>query len=288
VFLFLGFRFVQRIINPLSILQQGAKQISQGKLDITLDIHTGDELEDLAHNFAKMASALRQLEALRQDLTRMIIHDLKSPLSGIMGSLDYLDSGLLGEVNADQKHIVTLAKKSSDTMLSMIQNLLDVAKMEEGKLDLKRETVDLAAILAERKHQFEALAVSESKQIALETAMSAAPASLEKNLIERVLNNLISNALNHTSSGGKIVLGLKQVSGAYEVSVSDNGVGIPPEYREKIFEKFVQVERKQARLRTGAGLGLTFCRMVVETHGGKIRVESELNKGSSFIITLPR
>jgi signal transduction histidine kinase len=102
-----------------------------------------------------------------------------------------------------------------------------------------------------------------------------------------VLNNLITNAINHTTSGATITLRARKTGDSVEVSVSDTGVGIPPEYREKIFEKFVQVERKQARLRTGAGLGLTFCKMVVETHGGKIRVESELNKGSAFIFTIP-
>jgi signal transduction histidine kinase len=102
-----------------------------------------------------------------------------------------------------------------------------------------------------------------------------------------VLNNLISNAIHHTSGEGSIVIKAKKSGNFVEISVSDNGAGIPAEYIDKIFEKFVQVERKKVQLRTGAGLGLTFCKMVVEAHGGKIRVESELNKGSSFILTLP-
>jgi signal transduction histidine kinase len=288
VFLFVGFQLVQRITNPLSLLKSGVAQISQGKLDIKLDIRTGDEIEDLAKNFEKMATALKELESLRQDLTRMIIHDLKSPLSGIMGSLDYLESGMLGDVTDEQKKIISLAKKSSESLLVMIQNLLDVAKMEEGKLELRKIKFDLAQLITERKHAYEALATNEGKIITVDMAPGVPHVVAEQHLIERVINNLLTNAVNHTSSGGKIILRLKKPNDNFvEVSVADNGVGIPPEYRDKIFEKFVQVERKQAHLRTGAGLGLTFCKMVIETHGGNIRVESELNKGSAFIFTLP-
>jgi len=287
VFLIVGYQLVQRIIGPLSLLESGTRQISQGRLDITLDIKTGDEIEALAQNFEKMALALKKLEEIKQDLTRMIIHDLKSPLSGIMGSLDYLESGMMGEITPDQRKVVTLAKKSSESMLEMIQNLLDVAKMEEGKLELKKEKFDIAALVQERKQQFETLVKNEQKTISVDIQAGVPPVSAEKNLIERVLNNLISNAVHHTSGGGNIVVSVKKIEGFVEVRVSDDGAGIPPEYLEKIFEKFVQVERKKVQLRTGAGLGLTFCRMVVVTHGGSIRVESELNKGSSFIFTLP-
>jgi len=287
VFLVVGYQLVARIIGPLSLLESGARQISQGRLDINLDIRTGDEIESLAKNFEKMAQALKRLEEVKQDLTRMIIHDLKSPLSGIMGSLDYLESGMMGEMTREQGKIVTLAKKSSESMLEMIQNLLDVAKMEEGKLELKKEEFDITLLVHERLQQFETLVKNEQKSLTLNIADNVPKVSAEKHLIERVLNNLISNAVHHTSMGGSIIISVAKIEGFVEVRVSDNGAGVPPEYIDKIFEKFVQVERRKAQLRTGAGLGLTFCRMVIETHGGLIRVESELNKGSSFIFTLP-
>ncbi len=286
-FSFLGYGIVQRIVRPITILQDGAHLISQGKLDIKLDIHTGDEIEELAHNFEKMALGLKQLNQLREDLVRMIVHDLKSPLSGIMGSLDFLGSGMLGDMSEEQQVILNTAKKSSENLLGMIQNLLDVAKMEEGKMDLHKENVDLRSVLSDRRTQLEALAATERKTITVESSVKTAPVQADRNLVERVINNLISNALHHTSGGGHIWLGLKSLPGYYEVAVSDDGVGVPKEYLDKIFEKFVQVKRAEAKLRTGAGLGLTFCRMAVEAHGGNIRVESELNKGSSFIFSLP-
>ncbi len=112
-------------------------------------------------------------------------------------------------------------------------------------------------------------------------------ASVDRSLIERVINNLLSNAVHHTAAGGKIDITVRRIPGFIEVEVSDDGAGIPEGYKEKIFEKFIQVERRQAHLRTGTGLGLTFCKMAVQAHGGTIRVESELNKGSAFFFTLP-
>jgi signal transduction histidine kinase len=288
IFLILGFRFVKyTIVGPISVLRAGAEQISAGKLDIKLDVQTGDELEELARNFEKMAVSLKELEDMRQDLIRMIIHDLKSPLSGLMGSLDYLDSGAIGEFNDDQKKIISLAKKSSENMLVMIQNLLDAAKMEEKKLELRKEPVNVSDFFAGRKAQFEHMVANESKTLAFEVQEGLPDVEMDRQMMERVLDNLISNAVHHTTSGGKIEVKAEMKGDSVELSVADNGAGIPPEYLDKIFEKFVQLDRKKAKLRTGSGLGLTFCKLAVESHGGKIRVESELNKGSRFVIALP-
>ncbi|MFC1500862.1 ATP-binding protein [Elusimicrobiota bacterium] len=287
LFLILGFNFVRRIVNPLMILKSGAENISKGKLDIRLNINTGDEIEELAKNFETMAKNLKELEVLREDLIRMIIHDLKSPLSGITSSLDYLDTGLAGNISDEQKSIVVLAKKSTENMLVMIQNLLDIAKMEEGKLELKKEKVNITELIIDAKKQYDTQASRENKSMNLEAEETLPDIEVEKGLIERVVNNLITNAIKHTVSGGKISIGLRKIDNFVQVKISDNGIGIPDEYKSRIFEKFVQIEGKKTHLRTGAGLGLTFCKMVVEAHGGYIFVESEQNKGSSFIFNLP-
>jgi NtrC-family two-component system sensor histidine kinase KinB len=154
-------------------------------------------------------------------------------------------------------------------------------------LELKKERIDLAQLLKEREVQFAPLMHTENKTIESVISPGVPPVYIERGLIERVLNNLISNAVHHTTSGGRIKLTLDQWGDQVQLSVIDNGQGIPKEYQGKIFEKFVQIERRQARLRTGAGLGLTFCKMVVEAHGGHIRVESDEGKGSAFIFTVP-
>ena len=286
-FLFVGLGFAKKIVDPLILLRSGAEKISRGNLDIKLNIKTGDEIEEVARNFEKMAEDLKKLETMKDDLTKMVVHDLKSPLSGIMGGLDYLDSGLMGDLPDDQAGIVRLAKKSSENMLVLIQNILDIAKMEAGKLELKKEKVNIAELLTNKQKEFGAQAINEEKELSLAVANELPEVEIEKNIIERVINNLIGNAIKHTSSQGKIRLSAGKEKDFLKISVSDNGPGIPDGFKEKIFEKFVQIERDKSGLRAGAGLGLTFCKMAVEAHGGSIWVESELDNGSSFIFTLP-
>ena len=286
-FLFVGLSFVKKIVDPLLLLRSGAEKISRGNLDIKLKITTGDEIEDVARNFEKMAEDLKKLETMKEDLTKMVVHDLKSPLSGIMGGLDYLDSGLMGSLTSDQAGIVRLAKKSSENMLALIQNILDIAKMEAGKLELRKEKISIAELLSNKQREFGAQANNEEKEFFLDMDESLPEIEVEKNIIERVINNLISNAIKHTSSKGKIRLSANKANEFVRISVSDDGPGVPEGFEEKIFEKFVQIEKNKSGLRTGAGLGLTFCKMAVEAHGGKIWVESELDSGSSFIFTLP-
>ena len=286
IFVYLALKFVNRIINPLAALNAGAKKIAQGDLDVKFGIETGDEVQELAESFEKMASVLKELEEFRADLINMIIHDLKNPLSGIMGGLDFLESGLLGDFSDEQKKIITISKRSSEKMLSMIQNLLDVSKIEEGMLQINAENVELNHFLSDIKSQFEPLCSGEGKNISLNCPIGIC-ANMDKNLIERVLGNLISNAIFHTLSGGNILIGVSLLDSFIEVSVCDDGPGVPQEYKDKIFEKFVQIKRKQVHLRTGAGLGLTFCKLAVELHGGTIKVESETGNGSAFIFTLP-
>ncbi len=286
-FLFIGLSFVKKIIDPLLLLRSGVDKISKGNLDIKLNIRTGDEIEEVSSNFEKMADELKKLETMKEDLTRMIIHDLKSPLSGIMGSLDYLNSGYATELTPDQKNIIELAKKSCENMVSMVQNLLDIAKMEAGKLELKKERVNITDLLRSRHEEFIIQALNEKKELSITLDENLPEVEVEKNIIERVVNNLINNAIKHTSSGGKIQLAASGGKKFLKISVSDDGPGIPEEFKKKIFEKFVQIERNKSKLRTGAGLGLNFCKMAIEAHGGNIWVESEAESGSSFIFTLP-
>jgi signal transduction histidine kinase len=286
IFSILGFRLVNNLLNPLNKLRQAVNYISKGKFDIKIDIKSGDEIEELAMTFNSMVESLKQLEELRQDLISMIIHDMKSPLSGITGGIDYLVKCNQGSDEYNQ--IITIIKNSANNLLTLIQNLVDISRMEEGKLQPKLEQIQCEKLFKETIEQFSLLTKSEDKELIVEFDQDLPILNVDKELIIRVINNLLTNALHHTTSGGKIWFKINKIADdKIKVSVSDNGVGIPEEYKDKIFEKFVQVERKRARLRTGTGLGLTFCKMAVELHNGKIWVESEPGKGSSFMFTLP-
>ncbi len=278
---------MRQITKPIELLQAGANSIAHGKLDLGLDIHTGDELEQLAKSFENMAKSLKESEEMRRDLINMIVHDLKSPLSGIMGGLDYaLEMGAKGNEET-KRTILGLARKASEDLLSMIQNLLDVAKMEEGKLELKKERVIVPDLLNDCAAPFMLQMEKESKQLSKEFAPDLPPVSLDIQLIRRVVTNLLSNAIRHSSSSGRIDLKAMVLGTNLEIIVEDDGDGIPSEYLTKIFDKFVQAERKRAHVRSGTGLGLTFCKMAVELHGGVISVKSDPGQGSAFCVSLP-
>jgi signal transduction histidine kinase len=288
--LFLGLTVLiaWRIQQPLRQLQRAAEHITEGKMDVQLNIHTGDELEELGKAFSRMAEALRHLEVMRRDLISMIVHDLKSPLSSMLASVDYLLTNSAGPLAPDQRKFLAIAHRSGADLLTLIQNLLDVAKLEEGRLVLNKETFIPAAWAEEVLSAFRPVAAAGKKKISLSVSGDVPPVVGDRALLSRVLSNLVSNALRHTPlTIGEVVVALVPRKDQLSVEVRDNGQGIPQEYQTRIFEKFVQVERRRAHLRTGTGLGLTFCKMVVEAHGGRIFVNSVPDQGSTFIFLLP-
>jgi len=227
---------------------------------------------------------LRQLEKLRDDLTHMVVHDLRSPLTVILGFLDMLESGVDQNLSATTLEFVTLARRSAEELLNMISSILDVSKMGAGEMKLQREPCDLdiliRAVLATNQP------FPSNRTATLVTPDSSLSIMTDIGLIRRVLQNLFSNALNYTPDGGDVRIVVTPSNNKIRVEVIDAGPGIEPEFRQRIFEKFGQVTNSNNRL--GTGLGLTFCKMAVEAHGGRIGVESEPGKGSTFWLELPR
>lgn len=225
-------------------------------------------------------------EKLKNDLTHMIVHDLKNPLTSIRGGAYLLKSVAAQDARAAQA--VDLVQRNCDRMMSMIMNLLDIERLETGKLQLVRAELPLQDFLA-TTIETQRLAAGE-REIALEVPpeLTETRISADANLLERVLTNLLSNAIKHTRPEGRIrVTAEREDDARIAISVVDNGNGIPKEYHEKIFQKFGQAELRREGQKTDTGLGLTFCKLAVEAHGGKITVDSEPGKGSAFRITLP-
>ena len=288
VFLLIAVAVSWRILKPLRQLQSAVEEVGQGKREIHLNIHTNDELEDLATTFERMTHSLAELERVRRDLISMIVHDLKMPLSTILPSLESLLAGDMGKLTKDQAHFVQMARRSSQEMLMLIQNLLDVAKMEEGKLKLQRELMSPSDWARSIAGNFQPLAEAAKKKLTLSFTKDLSPVDGDAALLGRVLGNLISNALRHTpAASGEVAVSLYRDGSQLAVEVRDNGEGIPAEEQQRIFEKFVQGETQEATLRSGTGLGLTFCKMVVEAHGGHITLFSQPKEGSVFTFRLP-
>jgi signal transduction histidine kinase/putative methionine-R-sulfoxide reductase with GAF domain len=232
-------------------------------------------------------TAQKQLESDREAFTQMLVHDLRSPLSAIIGGLQLIELGIQENDSPDLVlKSARVALASANKLLGLISSLLDVQKLERGQLDLQLQPLAPASLVHDALDILRPLA--EMSDISLVAhADYDLPAVLgDAEHMRRVLINLMDNALKFVGAGGQVTASATLDGNFVRIAVSDNGPGIPPEYRERIFERFVQVPGRVSR-RRGTGLGLTYCRMVVEMHGGKIWVESPPGGGSHFVFTLP-
>ena len=218
---------------------------------------------------------LRQAEGLRDDLTNMIVHDLRSPLTALTANLDLITRTLNNPAYPDAPpRFLGAARAAGMRMMGMIDDLLNVGKFEAGELRPVVTPIYLPTLLGDKLDTFRPQADKESKALRLEAPADLPTVLADPELIARVVENLLSNAMKYTESGGHIGLSAARQQRLVVVRVSDDGEGIPPEFHSRIFEKFGQVVDGQgAPMRKGTGLGLAFCRLAVEAHGGTLRVE---------------
>lgn len=243
--------------------------------------HLWDELENRYRQ-------LKELEQLRDSLTYMIVHDLRTPLTSLLTGLQTLEA-VSPTLDAMQAELLEMSVEGGNTLLGMINDLLDVSKMEDGSLTLEQSEIAPNTLIKEALQQVRALVQLRQLTIHQEVAPNLPPLWADAEKLRRVLVNLVSNAIKFTPEGGEVTLSVQREAGgnALLFAVRDTGEGIPREAFGRIFEKFGQVESRKAGRKMSTGLGLTFCKMVVEAHGGNIRVESELGHGSVFLFTIP-
>jgi len=232
---------------------------------------------------------LRQAEGLRDDLTRMIVHDLRSPLTALTANLDLISKTLNNPAYPDAPpRFLSGAKAAGQRMTGMIDDLLNVGKFEAGEMRPVLAPIYLPTLLGDKVESYRSQAEKEQKTLSLRAPAELPTVLADLSLISRVIDNLLSNAFKYTEPGGAIEVAAERKGQAVVVHVRDNGQGIPAEFHQRIFEKFVQVtEPNGMPLRKGTGLGLAFCRLAVGAHGGHIRVESAPGRGSEFVFDLP-
>jgi len=229
---------------------------------------------------------LRRLEEMRDSLVHMIIHDLRSPLAGIYGFLELIREKAAGALSPDLRRYIGDALGSAKQMARIINNVLDTSRLEEGKLKLKLTECDLSGMLKEAVSGLKPLLAG--REIRFTPPKNTPKILADLELISRVIQNLLANAIKFTpKAGGLIRLDIKSSGGLVRVGVQDNGPGIAAEHRSRIFEKFAQVELPAGRQKNSTGLGLTFCKLSVEAHGGRIGVDGEEGQGSTFWFELP-
>jgi NtrC-family two-component system sensor histidine kinase KinB len=229
-----------------------------------------------------------KLAQLREDMMHMLVHDLRSPLTVLRGSLEMIEVAVGEGKLEDVRFLEQMAQRGSDRMLRMVNELLDISKLESDEFPLQPEAVEAESLLRDIATRLEPLAAEAHIAINMLIAPSLPPLYVDPQFIDRVLHNLVDNAIKFTPDEGHVKLWAKldpENAGAMLVGVTDTGPGIPPQERRRVFEKFQQTSVTGRRV--GTGLGLPFCKLAVEAHGGQIWVESEVGKGSTFIMRLP-
>ncbi len=236
---------------------------------------------ELEKNYNK----LKELEDLRDNLINMIVHDLRSPLTGVLSMFEMIKMECSDIDKPELMEFIKSGYSAANSLLEMINSLLDVARLEEGKLPLDIKSYSLADIVNE---VLELIKINFKYYNIVTEIDDNLSVQCDRDLIKRVIVNLISNSIKHSKSKSPIKVRAEKNEKDVVVSIIDDGIGISEEFHNKIFEKFGQVQLRKENKRYSTGLGLAFCKLAVEAHRGKIWVESKLGSGSKFYFTIPQ
>ncbi|MGH7768478.1 MAG: hybrid sensor histidine kinase/response regulator, partial [Candidatus Binatia bacterium] len=230
----------------------------------------------------------QELEKLKADFTAMIVHDLRAPLTAIMSSAAIVEDGLVGPVTSDQKTWLFKISASSRNLLNLINDFLDLSKIEAGRLELIKEEVDVERLIRASLDDYVILAREKKISLTGRTEPPLSRVNADPARLGQVFTNLISNAIKFTGEGGTIEVGAAQKNeGETTIWVKDSGAGIPAHEMGDLFEKYRQTQSGKTSKHKGTGLGLAICKMIVESHGGRIWAESQEGKGATFFFSLP-
>jgi signal transduction histidine kinase len=252
-------------------------------------------LKDFADKLERANQELRKIDAMKSEFVSVASHELRTPLAAIKNSVQLMLSGKTGEINENQAKFLSMAERNINRLTNILNDLLNLSRIESGKIELKFENLELRQLIELTASSLRPQADGKSIQIEVEVPEQIPAVYGDPEKIEQILTNLIGNSIKFTPDGGKILITAEPLSkdkkggvgDMVAVSVKDTGIGIPPEHLEPIFEKFHQVEGSLHRSVSGTGLGLAITKGLVEAHQGKIWVESEVGKGSTFTFALP-
>jgi signal transduction histidine kinase len=292
--LVLGYAISWSLIGPVKQMDARLREIAEGHFSGRVETENRDELGTLARNLNRMSEELgrlyQQLEAASRNKSEFLAnmsHELRTPLNAVIGFSEVLRERMFGELNPKQMEYVGDIHASGRHLLSLINDILDLSKIEAGRMELDLGPFDLPAAIESALTLVRERAVRHGVTLELNLDPRLGDFVGDERKIRQVLLNLLSNAVKFTPDGGRIGVTAAPGDGVVEIAVADSGVGIAPEDQAAIFEEFRQAGSDTARKQEGTGLGLALARRFAELHGGTIRVQSEVGKGSMFTVTLP-
>ena len=290
-FLLLGIAisfFINRsITQPISAMKKKTKEIAKGDFKGNLNLSSPPELAELAGAFNLMCNMLNELDKMKSDFFSSVAHELRTPLSTLKMAISVLLEGREGPITDRQKELLRLVEGEINRLVSLINSLLDLSKMEAGMMTYHLEPKDLAPLIDQAIKEMGPL--FDAKKINLETKVSEGlpVVKMDSERVLQVIRNIIGNAVKFTPHGGYVRVSARPADQGVEVSVADTGPGIASENLTTVFEKFRQIPVKGTSRPKGTGLGLAIAKQIVTHHGGKIWAESEIGHGSTFVFVLP-
>jgi signal transduction histidine kinase len=273
-----------RITRSLRALADATKAVEAGSFREPIAIGGRDEIGDLGRSFNRMAARLRRMDETKQEFFARISHELRSPLTSVREAAHLLRDGVPGALNPKQARLVSIVEQSSDRLLNLVNQLLDLSRMRAGLLEVERRPVDLERVVARALEELRPQADEAGVMLARERMGSDLACIGDEERLVQVVVNLVANGIRFTPRGGAVAVRLSDAGDYVALHVEDTGVGIPATAVPTIFESYQQAHRG----RGGTGLGLAIVRGLVEAHGGWVQVDSQEGKGSRFTVVLRR
>ncbi len=291
---FLVLYVIRQSLLPLKLITDALSEIKEGAYGEKIKYTKADEVGKLASTFNIMSDTIKEkeeqakkTEIAKDEFLAMITHELKTPLVPIQGYADILLSEHLGKLTDKQKERISIIKSSSETLLALISDLLDAQKLELGQLKIRKENVNIKDTVTNALKLF--LPQAQKNKIELISNIQDLSIEHDPERIKQVITNLIKNSLTAVEpEKGKIEVSMKELPQEIQISVKDNGMGIPMDKQSNLFKKFYQVDATLTRERGGSGLGLSICKGIIENHGGTITVKSIPKQETTFTFTLPK
>lgn len=281
--LVITFFLARRILAPVKALTSAAKQLGRGDFSQRVHVQDRGELGELANTFNSMAGDLERAEQLRHNMVADVAHELRTPLSNIKGYLEAIGDGV---IKPDPETVRSLDEEAA-LLSRLVDDLQELSLAEAGELKLVCKAQNIGELIKQTVDGLQAQTMAKGLSVSIDLRDKLPLVNIDSHRISQVLRNLLENAAAHGAKGDTVTVTARQQDDYLEVDVTDTGEGIPAEDLPNIFERFYRVDKSRARATGGTGLGLTIAKRLVEAHGGKIEVQSEVGKGSRFSFTLP-